>query len=278
MLSKEHAITLPAALALIVCYELARTAPSAAEAARLLPVHAVQMLPFALLASVYLFVRRALAGGLTLPQSCSDNPAACVAGAGWRAVSYARQHAEYARLFVAPTTLCFDYSGDVVPLAPTAAAVVPSVVMYVCLAVLLWLLLRSAWRSERARQLLLAGGLAVVTFLPASNLLVTLLTTVAERALYLPSVALCMCVGLCIEWCVRRQSSSQTMTSQSEIGRQQARVVPLFCLCVCTLFVCWMAWLAQRTRTRNADWNTEFVRLLLRTQSRYFLIVVVEVV
>jgi len=58
----------------------------------------------------------------------------------------------------------------------------------------------AAWRSRRADRRLLAGlGVALLSFLPASNLLVATGQVLAERTLYLPSVGAAMLVGVVLE-------------------------------------------------------------------------------
>jgi hypothetical protein len=56
------------------------------------------------------------------------------------------------------------------------------------------------WRSRAGDRRLLAGlGVALISFLPASNLLVATGQVLAERTLYLPSVGVALLVGLLIE-------------------------------------------------------------------------------
>jgi tetratricopeptide (TPR) repeat protein len=58
----------------------------------------------------------------------------------------------------------------------------------------------AAWRSRAGDRRVLAGlGAALISFLPASNLLVATGQVLAERTLYLPSVGAAMLVGLFLE-------------------------------------------------------------------------------
>jgi hypothetical protein len=58
----------------------------------------------------------------------------------------------------------------------------------------------AAWRSRRAdRRWLAALGVALLSFLPASNILVATGQVLAERTLYLPSVGAAMLAGVAIE-------------------------------------------------------------------------------
>ena len=58
----------------------------------------------------------------------------------------------------------------------------------------------AVWRTRRADRRLLAGlGAALLSFLPASNLLVATGQVLAERTLYLPSVGATMLVGVALE-------------------------------------------------------------------------------
>ncbi|VDM63881.1 unnamed protein product [Angiostrongylus costaricensis] len=90
--------------------------------------------------------------------------------------SYCYQWLVNVRLLVFPHSLCFDYSMGCVPAV-------------------------ESWADYRALSLLLYFGvvLGAVTFLPASNLIVTVGFTVAERVLYLPSAGICICGALLFE-------------------------------------------------------------------------------
>lgn len=119
--------------------------------------------------------------------------AARVATASWVVV-------EYLRLFLVPHPLTVDYSYNQIPVitrwSDPRLAAVGALVAAVVLA------LPFAWRKWRV------AGLAMVLFgiliAPVSNLLVPIGTIMAERLLYLPSMALCLLAGTAVIRLYRR--------------------------------------------------------------------------
>uniref|UniRef100_A0A0K0DAK2 dolichyl-phosphate-mannose--protein mannosyltransferase n=1 Tax=Angiostrongylus cantonensis TaxID=6313 RepID=A0A0K0DAK2_ANGCA len=110
--------------------------------------------------------------------------------------SYCYQWLVNVRLLVFPHSLCFDYSMGCVPAVESwndnrALSLPLILLMAVCVIVFLYEL--------NDRLLYFGVVLAVVTFLPASNLIVTVGFTVAERVLYLPSAGVCICGALLFE-------------------------------------------------------------------------------
>lgn len=190
MLSKEHAIMLlPTVCALAYLRQCLRME---------LPTIGGMSLTCAL----YLTARVVLGGSLAPRLSCDDNPASCAATPLLRLLSYLRQQVEYVRLLLWPSRLCFDYSGNVVPIAPEAAAVLPAAVWAVFLCCGAALVTAAIWRlwanPQNACNLipLQCAIVSVLPFIPASNLITPVMTAVAERVLYLPSVGACCLAAL----------------------------------------------------------------------------------
>ena len=138
--------------------------------------------------------------------------------------------ARYLGLLVWPAHLSCDYSYAQIPLATGSPQdwLAWTVVAAVAAAVLLM------FRFNRT--VFFFAGLAFVTFLPTSNLLFPIGTIMAERFLYLPSIALAVCVVLALY----------------AIGRRAglARLAPVaLCLIVAAF--------TARTWARNSDWRDD---------------------
>jgi tetratricopeptide (TPR) repeat protein len=103
----------------------------------------------------------------------------------------------YLRLLFWPARLAPDYSYDALPLAATAMP--PSAWLGLVLG-LAALAGAGVALVRRNRLPFAALVLGVVTYLPVSNLLVTLGTNAAERFLYLPSIGFCLAVGCGVGW------------------------------------------------------------------------------
>jgi tetratricopeptide (TPR) repeat protein len=176
------------------------------------------------------YVRTAVFAKLLTPEfPFWDNP---LAGAGfWPAkLTAIKVMTRYLGLLVWPARLSCDYSYAQIPLATGSPQdwLAWTVVAAVAAAALLM------FRFNRT--VFFVAGLAFVTFLPTSNLFFPIGTIMAERFLYLPSIALAVCVVLALY----------------AIGRRAglARLAPVtLCLIVAAF--------AARTWTRNSDWRDD---------------------
>ncbi|GMT34199.1 hypothetical protein PFISCL1PPCAC_25496, partial [Pristionchus fissidentatus] len=107
-------------------------------------------------------------------------------------INYAHYWSYSLSLLIFPSSLCFDYSmGCFAPIISLADyRILTTVTLLVVSAAALVLV---ATVSEPMRRWILSiAVITVVPFLPASNLLVTVGFTVAERVLYLPSIGVCL--------------------------------------------------------------------------------------
>lgn len=98
----------------------------------------------------------------------------------------------YLWLFIWPQNLSADYSYAAIPLAVRLTEV------SVLVPLLVWagLLAGALWSYFRGRRLVFfAVGFLVLTFLPASNFIVSIGTIMGERLFYLPSAGLCLLVA-----------------------------------------------------------------------------------
>lgn len=97
------------------------------------------------------------------------------------------------------------------------------------------------------RRVLAATGIAVVSFLPASNLLVPTGQVLAERTLYLPSVGVALAIGVILEWLSRRDVS------------------PAFLRIATSVFVLVLLWSAARAARWTEHWRNHerlFARMI----------------
>jgi tetratricopeptide (TPR) repeat protein len=176
------------------------------------------------------YVRTAVFAKLLTPEfPFWDNP---LAGAGfWTAkLTAIKVIARYLGLLVWPAHLSCDYSYAQIPLATGSAQdwLAWAAVALVAAAALLM------FRFNRI--VFFVAGLAFVTFLPTSNLVFPIGTIMAERFLYLPSIALAVCVVLALYAIGRRTGAT--------------RLAPIaLCLIVAAF--------TARTWARNSDWRDD---------------------
>ncbi|KAF8382645.1 hypothetical protein PRIPAC_71787 [Pristionchus pacificus] len=114
-------------------------------------------------------------------------------------INYAHYWMYSLSLLLLPSSLCFDYSmGCFPPILNITDYRILSTVVLIALAVTVLVLLVAA--EERSRKRILSASLlTVIPFLPASNLLVTVGFTVAERVLYLPSIGCCLLLPVVVD-------------------------------------------------------------------------------
>ena len=158
-----------------------------------------------------------------------DNP---LIGAGfWTAkLTAIKVIARYLGLLAWPARLSCDYSYAQIPLA--AGTPQDWLAWTVVAAVAAALLLMFRFN----RTVFFAGGLAFLTFLPTSNLLFPIGTIMAERFLYLPSIALAVCASMALYAIGRRTG--------------QTRLAPIALSLIVAAFT-------ARTWARNSDWQSD---------------------
>ncbi|GFR02336.1 protein O-mannosyl-transferase TMTC1 [Trichonephila clavata] len=131
-----------------------------------------------------------------LPQfSEHDNPAAFAKSWTTRLLTYLYLPAFNLWLLLCPSTLSYDWQTSSIPLVES----IWELRNLASLAYLLGLfaLVITAFRLQgmERRRVVLSLSLMVFSFLPASNLLVTVGFVVAERVLYIPSLGFCLLVS-----------------------------------------------------------------------------------
>ena len=156
----------------------------------------------------------------------TDNP---MVGAGWWIGRFTaiRIIADYLLLTIWPAKLSCDYSFNQIPLAQGSAAdwLACGVVLAIAAAVILY--------CSRHRVLFFLAGFAFLNFLPASNLLFSIGTIMADRLFYLPSLGVLGCLVFLI----------YTMAPNPKAAAAF--------LCVAGLAF------ALRTSLRNRDWQNK---------------------
>ncbi len=196
LLAKEQAVVAPALLLFVdlLVRRQASPVPSWIASAR---GALTRLLPYAGVLFVYLLLRAWALGGVQAVAviraiSFLDNPLAHVS-LGPRLLTALAVAGRYLTLSLWPVPLSPDYSYNQIPLA---ASLFDGRVL---LALLLWgCLFGVATRSLTGGK----GGagfavaFTVLTFLPASNLIVTIGTTMGDRLFYLPSAGLCWLAGV----------------------------------------------------------------------------------
>ena len=217
--SKENAVVLPGVMAL---YELSWWER---KRGRSLALGCLAVLP-ALAAMAY--QRAAVLSDLPPVEiPFLDNP---LAAAGfWSAkLTAVRLLAKYLGLLVWPAHLSWDYSYAQIPLATGSLADWAGWMAVAAVGAAAFL----AYRFERT--VFFAIGFAFVTFLPTSNLVSPIGAILAERFLYLPAVALALCLVVAADALARR-------TGYPRMAPMMLGVIG--------------AMLMARTWARNADWR-----------------------
>ena len=234
LFSKEQAAVLPVLLVLYeVCVRRAGTRrvdqPVAlfSRSSRLLHYGG-----YLLVLAVYLTIRSHTLGGLRPPSlGFLENPAAF---ADWpvRLLTLLKVAGRYLWLCLWPASLSADYSYNAIPLARSLFD--PAVLW----ALVAWGSLGAAavWAFRRDGRFTFCIGLTLLTFLPVSNLVISIGTIMGERLFYLPSAGLCLLVGLGWDRLTGR------LTSRA-VRLGAAALVAGLCLA-----------LAVRTVVRNQDW------------------------
>lgn len=241
LLSKEQAVVLPLLLAFAHLSGAAGDPAGSGWGARARAAWRACRWPLAILVA-YVALRSAILGAPSIggPQGITflNNP---LAHAAWdvRLLTAVKVAGAYLGLFVWPVRLSVDYSYNAIPLVRSVLD--PGVL----LTALAWgaLLAAGAYGARhRLHALTLGVGCAVLTFLPASNLLVPIGTIMAERLFYLPSAGLCLVAGAAWDG-VRGQAA------RSARARLAGRVL-LVALGVALVL------LSGRTVLRNRDWHS----------------------
>ncbi len=238
LLSKEQAVVVPALLlAAQICLPRRPESAITGEVRRSwLQIALRDYTGYVLVLIGYLCIRAEVLGGFSLPPVTRDvNPLAFLDGVS-RALTTVKVAGSYLWLFVWPATLSADYSYNAIPAAESLFEIP------VLWGVFAWggLLIGTVWSFHRDPRLCFCMVFTILTFLPVSNVVVPIGTIMAERLFYLPTVGLCLLVGLGWERAI--QPSSSRLLRVGSLA-----LIAVLCLS-----------LAVRTILRNEEWrNTE---------------------
>ncbi len=186
-----------------------------------------------------------------------------------RLLSILNTHAVYAGLLVWPQQLSFDHGFATLPIIETLSD--PQNVSWVLTYLLVGGLVCTCL-LRRKRRALWGLGIALASFLPASNLLIFVGTEVAERLLYIPTLGLTVTMAALFDanrsfllpvvdaWEVierlfldrtqQGKTESHTATERKPREKQRNNTVAMF---VCAVLLA----LAARSRFRCEDWTSE---------------------
>eukprot|EP00042_Codosiga_hollandica_P042476 m.389976 g.389976 ORF g.389976 m.389976 type:complete len:925 (+) comp56338_c0_seq5:10-2784(+) len=193
-----------------------------------------------------------------------DNPASFADSLWTKVLSYSYLYAFNSWLLLVPKALCADWQMSSIPLLTTVsdARIAAVITFYAAfLMIARWALwdpvvsvqptpastkkdkTHSSQISPRASHqlpLTTAFLLAVITFLPASNLLFRVGFVVADRVLYIPSMGFCLLLA-CILRSVKRRASQSKSSFPHLVTLMTAVILALY---------------ASKTILRNEDWKS----------------------
>ena len=260
MLAKEQGVTV-----LGVCFTLELCDPRRRPEQR-----RRSLLRLGLSCVILLSLRAAFLGGGLPSFSKADNPASHCPSLVTRMLTFLYLPVFNLQLLLMPSTLSYDWSMSSIPLVTsiTDPRNVLSLGLYsplACLAAKLMFRLytlhsptfHSLWRSNLSKAprpggslttsqieaisiIALALSLIILPFLPAANLFFYVGFVVAERLLYLPSLGLCLLLGLGYQRLTAHQGRCKVLAAASRVG-----------LLIMILSS------ASRTVLRNQDWRDE---------------------
>ncbi|CAI4225463.1 unnamed protein product [Auanema sp. JU1783] len=125
-----------------------------------------------------------------------DNPAAFLDSRMYRVINYCYLWSYHLYLLVLPINLCFDYSMGSISLITTLSDLRILAVPFILGLLLTALYLYLKIKKDLQRLLAISVIIGISTFLPASNIFVTVGFTVAERVLYFPSIGYCLLLSI----------------------------------------------------------------------------------
>lgn len=236
LLSKEQAVMLPFLLFVLNRMRLAGAGATWRDEAR---QGAKRYVTWAAVVGAYLLLRYAVLGAL-VPSEIGfvENPLAHT-GLLTRVMTATKVAGYYLWLVLWPVPLSADYSYNAIPVVTSLFD------PYMLLGALGWLALCALGIvALRRREVPLATGIsmAVLFFVPASNLITPIGTIMGERLFYLPFAGICLAAGAGVEHIKRTAARRNAWMRWAEIGAASLLV----------------AVLAARTNARSRDWKNDF--------------------
>lgn len=248
ILSKEQAVVLPV---LAVLYDFcfhSRGGRDVERAARWRDTVS-RYAGYLVVLAGYALVRQAALGRVGPPPiPFVDNP---LASLDWplRAANALKVAGQYLWLSVWPMSLSADYSYNAIPISTSIFS------REVLAAIAAWGALVATALGlycKGGRRTAFCVGLTLLTFLPASNLIVPIGTIMGERLFYLPSAGICLLVGVAWDYLTARSGEMGRRDGWLMRGHHVSRFAHSAGLLI--LVVVCLA-LSLRTMIRNTDWK-----------------------
>ncbi|XP_014232986.1 transmembrane and TPR repeat-containing protein 4-like [Trichogramma pretiosum] len=151
------------------------------------------------LSSIFLIVLRFSIMKFTSPTfQPGDNPAAFLNNFILRIINYNYIYCMNVWILLCPDWLCFDWSMGCIPLIKSIEPRILCIIAFWLFIVVFMRFLFSKTDEQLVRYTIMGLALAVIPFLPASNLFFTVGFVLAERTLFVPSAGYCFlfAVGL----------------------------------------------------------------------------------
>ena len=217
LLSKEQAVMLPV---LLMLYDCTRGKPWENGTGWGAKLHALlaRYGPYAVVLAAYAILRSLALGGLHPPPARFLHNPLPYLDLPQRLFTAMKVAGQYLWLCLWPHALSADYSYDAIPVSQSLfdAGVIFGIVVWGGLCIL------ALWMYRRTPVITFAVGFLALTFLPVSNLIVPIGTIMGERLFYLPSVGLCLLIGLAYE----RVTTRSDVRSTTYDVRRTSQVIP----------------------------------------------------
>lgn len=227
LLAKESAVVLPGLLVLLDVVQR-RVQPTKESITRYIKDVGFLIAMFCVVLLAYLTLRLTVLGNLAGTDAAPGLP---YLREKFRVLNAMRAWPEFVRLLFLPLDLSVDYApGIILPVESLTPMTLLGVVLLSATAALM---ISTPWRPRAG----LITGWFLITILPVSNFFFPIGVLIAERTLYLPSVAVCMLAGILFD-----EALSSTV-------RETRRLAVAVTIAVTAGF-------GLRTVIRNPDWDS----------------------
>lgn len=227
LLAKESAVVLPGLLVLLDFVQR-RVELNRDSMKRYVRAVAFVFIVFCVILGAYLTLRLSVLGNITGEDAAPGLP---YLREGHRVLNAFRAWPEFIRLLFMPLDLVIDYAPGV---TFPVESITPMVALGMLLAGITFILMFATPARPRVG---LPTGWFMLTILPVSNFLFPIGVLIAERTLYLPSVAVCFLAGYAWE------------AAMKSTVRETRRVAIALALVITVVF-------GGRTIIRNPDWDS----------------------
>lgn len=227
LLAKESAVVLPGLLVLLD-FAQGRVQPTRKSFAQYTKAVAFLVVMFGVVLAAYLTLRLTVLGNLAGTDAAPGLP---YLREKFRVLNALRAWPEFVRLLFFPLDLSVDYApGVILPVEALTPMVLLGLLLVVATVVLM---AATPWRPRPG----LIAGWFLISILPVSNFFFPIGVLIAERTLYLPSVAVCLLAGIAFD---------EALQSTARETRRLA----------VALTIAASAGFGLRTVVRNPDWDS----------------------